>query len=1207
MKKKSLFMVLTLTIALSFAFSLSSITVFADEDDYIEIRTSEDLYNIRNDLSANYRLMNDIDLTEATAIGGSLDNNEKGWDPIGNKGDYCSEYDPFTGVLDGNGYSIIGMRIHPYLRGNSSYVGLFSQNGGTIKDLKLKDVDIKGGVSQYEDAYIGAFAGINTGSIIRCSSSGSIKGHGYRMSGASALDGNAFLAGISCGRSGNGLIQECYSRAVIGSSYEGNSDGVYVGMITYGPNSGNQGYKGNTVENSYAQAGLGAGIFKNCYYVNSSGSGWYYDDTGKGTSYNATQMNNKASYRTFDFNNVWTIETATDYKYPQLRNNMMDTVKHVDVIEWKTEPSKIDYYTDENIDPTGGVFTAYYMDDTHEDIEVTKDMLSGYDMTQLGMQTVTVTFREGTLTYDILTSTRPEVKSLTLETMPDKTEFARGTAFDFTGATAKVEYVNGKTEIIPIPTEECTGGNINQSGTYTITFEKFGKTITFEVKVVPVKPTGIRITSLPTKTTYIEGQSLDLTGLVVKLDYNSGKTETITDYTVGEYENSIGTKEITITYEDFTASFSIEFVEKKLKAIMVTTQPSKAKYVVGEAFDRTGMVVKAVYDNGISEEITDYTVSDIPEATGWQTLTVSYEGKTTTIRVMVEAKELVSIFVSQMPLKMTYKEGETFDPEGMVVMGNYNDVLNEEITDYTLSGTTLNKVGESKITVLYEGMIASFNVTVVEKQLVKITVTPPTKTEYIVGEAFDDTGMVVKAVYDNGKSETVSGYTVSGFGDTAEDNAVTVEYGGKMTAFIVTIHTPEAKWTVIQAPTCTAGGSHELHCADCGKVLKTEELNALGHDWSDWETVDAPNCTDKGSQKRVCGRCNIEEFKDVDPNGHTWVETYVTDLAPTCTSEGSESWHCSECGVSDPTHTRAIDKLPHNLGEWTTTKEPTCAVAGVKQRACADCDYLETVEIPATGDHTFGDWASIKEPTCTEDGSKERECTVCHLVETESIAATGKHEYGDWMTVKEPTCTDEGSKERECTVCHLVETENIAATGKHEYGDWTTVKEPTCTDKGSKERTCSMCGDKETESLDALGHKWNTKYTVDKKATYAAAGSKSIHCSVCNAKKAGSAVAIPKLKVKPTTLSKLTPAKKAITVKWKKGSGITGYQIQLALNSKFTSGKKTVTITKSGTVSKKITKLKAKKKYYVRVRTYKTVSGKKYYSTWSKYKYTKTK
>ena len=93
-----------------------------------------------------------------------------------------------------------------------------------------------------------------------------------------------------------------------------------------------------------------------------------------------------------------------------------------------------------------------------------------------------------------------------------------------------------------------------------------------------------------------------------------------------------------------------------------------------------------------------------------------------------------------------------------------------------------------------------------------------------------------------------------------------------------------------------------------------------------------------------------------------------------------------------------------------------------------------------------------------------------------------------------------------------------------------------------------------------------------------------------------------------TTLSKVTPAKKGFIAKWKKNTTqTTGYQIQYATNSKFTKNVKTVTVSKNTTASKKITKLKAKKKYYVRIRTYKTVSGKKYYSSWSKAKSVTTK
>ena len=87
-----------------------------------------------------------------------------------------------------------------------------------------------------------------------------------------------------------------------------------------------------------------------------------------------------------------------------------------------------------------------------------------------------------------------------------------------------------------------------------------------------------------------------------------------------------------------------------------------------------------------------------------------------------------------------------------------------------------------------------------------------------------------------------------------------------------------------------------------------------------------------------------------------------------------------------------------------------------------------------------------------------------------------------------------------------------------------------------------------------------------------------------------------------TTITSIKAQNKAFTVKWKKKSSITGYQIQYSTNSKFKKNNKKIKIKNAKTVSKKITKLKASKKYYVRIRTYK---GKKY-SKWSKVKSIKT-
>ena len=91
------------------------------------------------------------------------------------------------------------------------------------------------------------------------------------------------------------------------------------------------------------------------------------------------------------------------------------------------------------------------------------------------------------------------------------------------------------------------------------------------------------------------------------------------------------------------------------------------------------------------------------------------------------------------------------------------------------------------------------------------------------------------------------------------------------------------------------------------------------------------------------------------------------------------------------------------------------------------------------------------------------------------------------------------------------------------------------------------------------------------------------------------------IKPKGTSLSKVTAGKKQFTAKWKaQKTETTGYEIQYATNKSFTSGKKTVNVKKNKTTSTTVKKLKAKKKYYVRIRTYKTVNGKKFYSGWSK-------
>lgn len=90
-------------------------------------------------------------------------------------------------------------------------------------------------------------------------------------------------------------------------------------------------------------------------------------------------------------------------------------------------------------------------------------------------------------------------------------------------------------------------------------------------------------------------------------------------------------------------------------------------------------------------------------------------------------------------------------------------------------------------------------------------------------------------------------------------------------------------------------------------------------------------------------------------------------------------------------------------------------------------------------------------------------------------------------------------------------------------------------------------------------------------------------------------------------ISSLSVKKNTVTVKWKKKSKIMGYQIQYSTDSKFKKNKKSIKIKKAKITSKKISNLKESKKYYFRIRTYKIVNKKTYYSSWSKKKNVTTK
>ena len=134
---------------------------------YVGIYTKSDLDNIRNNLSGNYILMNDIDFSSDDFLEvGQFYNSGKGWNSIGN------DETPFTGIFDGNGYCINDLNISGAVT-ESLYVGLFGYNKGTIKNI----VTVSGQIDithASNTVYVGMVAGYSEGTIENCKSFGEV-------------------------------------------------------------------------------------------------------------------------------------------------------------------------------------------------------------------------------------------------------------------------------------------------------------------------------------------------------------------------------------------------------------------------------------------------------------------------------------------------------------------------------------------------------------------------------------------------------------------------------------------------------------------------------------------------------------------------------------------------------------------------------------------------------------------------------------------------------------------------------------------------------------------------------------------------------------------------------------------------------------------------------------------------------------------------
>lgn len=315
-----------------------------------------------------------------------------------------------------------------------------------------------------------------------------------------------------------------------------------------------------------------------------------------------------------------------------------------------------------------------------------------------------------------------------------KNTYYEGEDFNKQGMVVTAYYNDDSSNVLSENEYEISGGTNLSKNQASVTISYQGKTKAVPITVQENTVTAISVKTPPTKTTdYNPGRDFEPDGMIIEATYSSGATKTITNYTVTNGKNlKNGQTSVTISYnenENIKTTQNITVKSIPLKGITIEHEPDKKSYVVGQNFDKNGMIVKATYGDDNNEEytvvLTEYIVEDGDNLTKDKTkVTIKYEdGETKLAEQTIEVveKALTSIQVSKNPTKMSYiKNKETLDLTGGKIKLTYNDGTTEEINmtneQVKATGFSNEEAKNITITLTYLEKTTTLQVEIVEEE-----------------------------------------------------------------------------------------------------------------------------------------------------------------------------------------------------------------------------------------------------------------------------------------------------------------------------------------------------------------------------------------------------------------------------------------------------------------------------------------------------------
>ncbi len=189
----------------------------------------------------------------------------------------------------------------------------------------------------------------------------------------------------------------------------------------------------------------------------------------------------------FDSSKVGNQTITVTYEGMATQFDVLVNAKTAVGLSLKRAPYKTEYIQNESLDVKGGKLVVHFNNGQNQEMDLTEELCTGYDMSKPGNQTVTVRYMGQITQFDITIKQRSATE-ISLEKAPDQVEYLEGQPLDLTGALIKVSYDNGQSESVAVNPAMVSGYDATVVGQQTIVVNLEGQSVTFDVTVLSKAP-----------------------------------------------------------------------------------------------------------------------------------------------------------------------------------------------------------------------------------------------------------------------------------------------------------------------------------------------------------------------------------------------------------------------------------------------------------------------------------------------------------------------------------------------------------------------------------------------------------------------------------------------------------------------------------------------------------------------------------------------